>query len=119
MRVLRRTMTRPPRAHRPRRLLAEAPANNRRPSASDAKWVEQTLAGMSLREKLGQMLMVECVGRFAPDNSAEKEKILAEVQRNHVGGIIIATTRGPLGIVRSQLFPTAVLINELQRLARV
>jgi beta-N-acetylhexosaminidase len=74
---------------------------------------------MSLREKLGQMLMVECVGRFAPDNSAEKEKILAEVQRNHVGGIIIATTRGPLGIVRSQLFPTAVLINELQRLARV
>jgi beta-N-acetylhexosaminidase len=74
---------------------------------------------MSLREKLGQMLMVECVGRFAPANSADREKILAEVQCNHVGGIIIATARGPLGIVRSQLFPTAILINELQRLARI
>ena len=74
---------------------------------------------MSLREKLGQMLMVTCVGRFAPDNTAEKEKILAEVRRNHVGGVIIGTARGPLGIVRSQLFPTAILVNELQRLARI
>jgi beta-N-acetylhexosaminidase len=119
MRPLHRTMTPAPQSRRPRRLLAKATASHDRQSASVAKWVEQTLAGMSLRQKLGQMLMVECVGRFAPANSAEKEKILAEVQRNHVGGIIIGTDRGPLGIVRSQLFPTAILINELQHLARI
>ena len=41
------------------------------------------------------------------------------MEENHVGGFIVATERGPLGIERSQVYPTAVLTNELQKRAKV
>ena len=42
-----------------------------------------------------------------------------QVEENHVGGLIIGTIRGPLGIERSQVYPTAVLTNELQHRAKI
>jgi beta-N-acetylhexosaminidase len=74
---------------------------------------------MRLREKLGQMLMVPYFGAFAPAESPEYREILHQVRENHVGGLILTTSRGPLGIRRSQIYPTAVITNELQRLARI
>ena len=82
-------------------------------------WVEQTLKKMSLREKLGQMLMVTFFGVFDSTESPEYREVLHEVEENHVGGLIIVTDRGPLGIERSQVYPTAVITNELQRRANV
>jgi len=74
---------------------------------------------MTLREKLGQMLMVSYFGVFKPAESPEYKEILREVEENHVGGLIIVTNRGPLGIERSQVYPTAVMTNELQRRAKI
>lgn len=88
------------------------------PVASNA-WVEQTLKKMTLREKLGQMLMVTFFGVFDSAESAEYREVLHEVEENHVGGLIIVTDRGPLGIERSQVYPTAVGTNELQRRAKI
>ena len=87
--------------------------------AASSKWVEQTLKKMTLREKLGQMLMVSYLGVFKPADSPEYKEILHEVEDNHVGGLIIVTDRGPLGIERSQLYPTAVNLNEFQRRAKI
>jgi beta-N-acetylhexosaminidase len=84
-----------------------------------SKWVEQMLKKMTLREKLGQMLMVPYFGVFEPADSSDYKEILHEVEENHVGGLIIVTDRGPLGLERSQVYPTAVITNELQRRARV
>jgi beta-N-acetylhexosaminidase len=88
------------------------------PAASNS-WVEQTLKRMTLREKLGQMLMVTFFGVFESAESPEYKEVLHQVADNHVGGLIIVTDRGPLGIERSQVYPTAVVTNELQRRAKI
>ena len=94
------------------------PARNRLATAKNA-WVESTLGKMSLREKLGQMLMPYYFGGFTATESASYKELLHQVKDNHVGGFIIGTTRGPLGIERSQVYPTAVIANELQMHAKV
>jgi len=88
-------------------------------SAASSKWVEQTLKKMTLREKLGQLLMVTYFGVFHSADSPEYKEILHQVEDNHVGGLIIVTDRGPLGIERSQVYPTAVTTNELQRRSKI
>ena len=78
-----------------------------------------TLERMSLDEKVGQLVMLACYGGFCPVESAEFQKLARHVEENHVGGLIIATRRGELGIERSQTYPTAALVNNLQGRARV
>lgn len=89
---------------------ASAPAL---PPAKSA-WVEATLKKMSLREKIGQMLMVYCYGFYTSTESSDYKQLLHELDDNHVGGFIFGTIRGPLGIERGQVYPTAVIANELQ-----
>jgi len=88
-------------------------------SAPASAWVESTLKKMTLREKIGQMLMPYYFGVFTSTESSEFKDLLHEVEANHVGGFIIGTERGPLGIVRSQVYPTAALTNELQQRAKI
>jgi beta-N-acetylhexosaminidase len=95
-----------------------SPKNPRRPAASSA-WVEATLKKMSLREKIGQMLMPYYFGVFTSTESADYKELLHQVEENHVGGFILGTQRGPLGIERSQVYPTAALTNELQKHAKL
>jgi beta-N-acetylhexosaminidase len=95
---------------------AKSPAAN---TSANATWVESTLKKMTLREKLGQMLMPYYFGVFTSAESAEYRNLLHQVEENRVGGFIVGTTRGPLGIERSQVYPTAELTNELQRRAKI
>jgi beta-N-acetylhexosaminidase len=91
---------------------------SRRP-ASQTAWVEQTLKKMTPREKLGQMLMISYFGAFSSTESPDYKEMLRQVEENHVGGLIVTTDRGPLGIERSQVYPTAAITNELQQHAKV
>jgi len=103
-------------------LSARAQKNSRpksRPVASQRSWVDQTLKKMTLREKLGQMLMVYYFGVFTSTESAEYKELLHQVEENYVGGMIVGTSRGPLGIERSQVYATAVTTNDLQRHAKI
>jgi beta-N-acetylhexosaminidase len=88
-------------------------------AAPPTSWIEQTLLKMSLREKIGQMLMVPYFGAFSSAEGSEYKEVLRQVTENHVGGLIIVTNRGPLGIERSQVYPTAVATNALQRRAKI
>jgi beta-N-acetylhexosaminidase len=94
-----------------------SPKTSRQPAAN-AVWVEATLKKMTLREKLGQLLMPYYFGVFTSTESADYKELLHQVEENHVGGFILGTQRGPLGIERSQVYPSAVLTNELQRHAK-
>ncbi|MBZ5503725.1 MAG: beta-N-acetylglucosaminidase, partial [Acidobacteriia bacterium] len=96
----------------------KSPATQSRSVASRTAWVSQTLRKMTLREKLGQMLMVPYFGAFTSAESLEYKELLHEVEENHVGGLILSTARGPLGLERSQVYPTAILTNEMQRRAK-
>lgn len=86
---------------------------------ADERWVSQTLAKMTLREKLGQLLMVTVAGQFTPVESLEYKELVREVVENHVGGFILVTQRGGLGIIRGEVYPTAVIVNQLQEQATV
>jgi beta-N-acetylhexosaminidase len=95
------------------------PAKKGRAHRSRNFWVERTLEKMNLREKVGQMLMVPYFGGFQPAGGSAFQGVLREVEENRVGGLILDTMHGPLGIQRSQVYPTAFIANELQRRARI
>jgi beta-N-acetylhexosaminidase len=97
----------------------KTPPPKTRASTANAAWVESTLRKMTLREKLGQLLMPYYFGAFTSTESSAYKDLLHQVEDNHVGGFIIGTIRGPLGIERSQVYPTAVITNELQGYATV
>jgi beta-N-acetylhexosaminidase len=90
-----------------------------RVSTGSAVWVESTLRKMTVREKLGQMLMPYYFGVFESTASPAYKDLLHQVEDNHVGGFILGTIRGPLGIERSQVYPTAVITNALQAHSKV
>jgi beta-N-acetylhexosaminidase len=107
-------------------LLMTPSAHSQKPSPSKMRpptprpsWVERALGKMTLREKLGQMLMVYYFGAFSSTESAEYKELIHQVEENHVGGMIVGTSRGPLGIERSQVYATAVITNELQKHAKI
>ena len=89
-----------------------------RRTVASSPWVEATLKKMTLREKLGQMLMPYYFGVFTSSDSPSYKELLHQVEENYVGGFILGTQRGPLGIERSQVYPTAALTNELQKHAK-
>jgi beta-N-acetylhexosaminidase len=99
----------------PAKKSAAAPRNaakNLSPAAN--AWVESTLRKMSVEEKTGQLLFTTYHGSFTSTDSAAFQQILHDVNDLHVGGFINITHGSPLGIVKSQAYPTAVLNNLLQ-----
>ena len=88
-------------------------------AAADRQWVDATLRGMSLDEKVGQLLFTTFHGTFTSTESSEYQTLLHEVTELHVGGFIVVTKITQLGIEKSQTYPTAVLTNELQSKAQL
>ena len=86
-----------------------------RGTASEAsKWAQATLHKMSVDEKIGQLLFTTYHGSFTPTDAAAYAQMMHDVNDLHCGGFINITQGSPLGIVKSQVYPTAVLINQLQ-----
>lgn len=83
------------------------------------KWARHTLAKMSLDEKLGQMVVVYYWGRFTSQEDPRFRQLLHRVKENRVGGIMLEARRTPAGIERGQVYPSAALVNELQRVAKI
>src|SRR5437016_556163 len=95
---------------------AQSGSKSRAKSLSPAAsaWVESTLGKMTVDEKLGQLLFSTYDGGFPATDSPAYQQLLHDVQDLHVGGFIVITHGSPLGIVKSQAYPTAVLANQLQ-----
>jgi len=83
------------------------------------RWVSHTLKSMSLDEKIGQLFAVWAYGSFHSTESQDYKDLLRDVEEKHIGSFAIQTQGSPLGIERSQVYPTAVLVNFLQRHAKV
>jgi beta-N-acetylhexosaminidase len=79
-----------------------------------AKWVDSTLRQMNLEEKVGQVLFATYHGSFTSTDSPAYAQMLHSINDLHVGGFITITHSSPIGIVKSQAYPTAVLTNQLQ-----
>jgi beta-N-acetylhexosaminidase len=83
-------------------------------SPEATKWVEATLQKMSVDEKIGQLLFTTYHGSLTPTDASAYAQIMHDVNDLHCGGFINITQASPLGIVKSQAYPTAVLTNQLQ-----
>jgi beta-N-acetylhexosaminidase len=88
-------------------------------SPESDRWVGRTLKKMTLDEKIGQLFAVWCYGGFLSTESLEYKDLLRDVEEKHIGSFAIQTQGSPLGIERSQVYPTAVLVNTLQSHAKV
>jgi beta-glucosidase-like glycosyl hydrolase/CubicO group peptidase (beta-lactamase class C family) len=106
-------------------LLAAHPADPQKSATSKSlpreaeHWVQATRKKMTLDEKVGQLLVVFYYGGFASTESDYYKELLRQVEQNHVGGFVVQTRGSPLGVVRSQVYPTAALANQLQRRAKI
>jgi beta-glucosidase-like glycosyl hydrolase/CubicO group peptidase (beta-lactamase class C family) len=83
-------------------------------SAEQQKWVNATLQTMTVEEKVGQLLFSTYHGRFTATDSDAYAQMLHDVNDLHVGGFINITHGSPLGYLKSQAYPTALLTNQLQ-----
>jgi hypothetical protein len=88
-------------------------------SPDGERWVVQTLKKMTVEEKIGQVFAVWAFGGFLSVESPEYKELLRDVEEKHIGSFAIQTQGSPLGIVRSQVYPTSVLINTLQNHAKI
>src|SRR5882724_7375051 len=93
---------------------AASKSTARKLSPAANAWVESTLRKMTVDEKIGQLLFTTYHGSFTATDAAAYEQIMHDVKDLHVGGFINVTRISPLGIVKSQAYPTAVLNNQLQ-----
>jgi beta-N-acetylhexosaminidase len=87
------------------------PATLDRPLSPEAQqWVERTLASLSLKQKVAQLVMPWVGGEYAALDSPEFEKVRAWVEDDEVGGLIFS-----IGMPLSY----AAKLNALQRVADV
>jgi beta-glucosidase-like glycosyl hydrolase/CubicO group peptidase (beta-lactamase class C family) len=89
---------------------AQPPARPAAPAAADARWVDSTLARLTLRQKAAQLVIPRIGGGFLPSESDAWERARGWVEREGVGGLI-ATIGPPM--------EQAVKFNALQELADV
>lgn len=75
-----------------------------------ARWVEETLASLTVREKVGQMVMPWVGGDYTAEDSPEFDQLLAWVERDGIGGVVMS-----VGLPHSY----AAKLNALQRRADV
>src|SRR5213080_1867633 len=83
-------------------------------SPAAKEWVETTLRKMTVDEKIGQLLFTTYHGSLTATDTAAYQQVMHDVTDLHVGGFINITHGSPLGVVKSQAYPTAVLNNQLQ-----
>lgn len=87
-------------------VFAQTQTNNQ----SNLQWVEKTLKEMTLREKIGQMVIVGMSGEFANLNGEKFAALRRQITENHLGGFIIS--RGEANSIAAQT-------NELQKLSKI
>jgi len=93
-----------------------------RSRASQARgpgWVQATLARMTLEEKLGQLLVLPIYADSPPGRGKGPGGLGEQFDKLQPGGLLVAARAGPAGLLRSRARPTARLLNELQRRAKV
>jgi len=88
-------------------------------TSEQSKWVDSTLRQMSLEEKVGQLIFATYHGSFTATDSEAHAEMMHDINDLHVGGFITITHGSPLGIVKDQAYPTAVLANQLQSQSRL
>ncbi len=76
----------------------------------DRSWVDTTLAGLSLREKIGQLIQIRVRGEFQNREDPRFRELIRAIDQNNVGGVILFA---------GNVYESAMLLNELQARSRL
>ena len=79
-------------------------------SALESVWVEKTLRSMTLRERVGQLIVVGSLGEYKNVNSEKFADIKKQIVENKVGGFVF---------YRGDVLELAAMTNEMQRVSKV
>jgi len=74
--------------------------------AAARQWVETTLAGMSLEQRAGQVMMVRAFGEYYAADASQRQELMRQVENLALGGVVL---------FRSEAFEAAALVADLQR----
>ncbi len=93
------------------------------------RWVTQTLAAMTVDEKVGQLLVAQVASTYVPTDSGEFQRASAFIRDQHVGGFVVSggaeaapnvllnTAYGTVTL--GQPLEAASMVNRLQALSKV
>src|SRR5439155_11172511 len=79
-------------------------------TATQRRWVDSTLASLSLRERVGQMVMVWVLGDYTSNGDSSFAEVRRWIEQDHIGGVSMSLGT-PIEV--------AAKINAMQRIARV
>ncbi|CAN5834313.1 hypothetical protein BH11GEM1_BH11GEM1_06430 [soil metagenome] len=79
-------------------------------TAAQKQWVEWTLASLSLRERIGQMINVWVLGDYTNTRDSSFAEVLRWIREDHVGGVTMSLG-SPIEVAEK--------INAMQRAAKV
>ena len=98
----------------PARPLASAVGANLDPrtplTSAQREWVEYTLASLSLRERVGQMINVWVLGDYTNTHDSSFAEVLRWIRQDHIGGVTMSLG-SPIEVAEK--------INAMQRAAKV
>jgi beta-N-acetylhexosaminidase len=87
------------------------PLSPSRPLTSEQRhWVDSTLRALSLRDRVGQMVMVWMLGDYSNTRDSSYAEVIRWVERDHIGGVSMSLGT-PIEV--------AAKLNDLQRRASV
>jgi beta-N-acetylhexosaminidase len=89
----------------PTPLIPDAPLD-----ARQAKWVDSTLASLSLHDRVGQMVMIWMLGDYSNVGDSTYAEVIRWVEQDHIGGVSMSLGT-PIEV--------AAKLNDLQRRAKV
>jgi beta-N-acetylhexosaminidase len=84
-------------------------------SKDGREWAQQTLAGLSLEEKIGQMLQVRYYADYSDFESSEYMHLREELQKYHIGSVVFGMHFNQSGPVRRSGADEARIANQMQR----
>jgi beta-N-acetylhexosaminidase len=79
-------------------------------TAAQQQWVDSTLASLSLRDRVGQMVMVWVLGDYTSNGDSTFAEVRRWIEQDHIGGVSMSLGT-PIEV--------AAKINAMQRLSRV
>ncbi len=86
---------------------------------TEAALAERWLNGMTLRQRVAQLIVIRTHGNMASAKGREWRNIVRWVRDSQVGGIIVVNRVRRGAVVKAQPYETAQFINRLQKLARL
>ena len=89
------------------------------PPAAKAPPVKRSASnGLSLHDRIAQLIIVRGYGDYPPSSDAEYRRFIRWITQDHVGGFIVAGRIRNGSVIAAQPFEMAAFINHMQRLAK-